>query len=177
MKARPVRDPRRRAREGREPPRSGGRARGLAVALALAVLPFPALAAELRISIDGIRSQHGTVLIGVYDSATSFENALRTSGSGAFVTDPYRVAAAALRVDAAMRSAVVFTDLAPGRYAVIAFQDENDNGKLDKSFLGVPTEPYGFSNNAKGFLSSPSFDAAAITLGPADKAIRIALVH
>ncbi len=172
-----MRDPRRSAREGRGAPRSGGRARGLAIALALAVLPLPVLAAELRISIDGIRSSHGTVLIGVYDSAKSFENALRTSGSGAFVTDPYRVAAAALRVDAAMRSAVVFTDLVPGRYAVIAFQDANDNGRLDKSFLGVPTEPYGFSNDAHGLLSSPSFDAAAVTLGQANEAIRIALVH
>ena len=149
----------------------------MALALALAALPLPVPAAELRITIDGIRSSRGTVLIGVYDSATSFEKALRTSGSGAFVTDPSRVAAAALRVDAAMRSAVVFTDLVPGRYAVIAFQDENDDGRLDRSFLGVPTEPYGFSNNAHASLGAPSFEAAGVTLGPADKAIRIALVH
>jgi hypothetical protein len=47
---------------------------------------------------------------------------------------------------------VVFSNVQPGRYAAIAFHDENGNGKPDKNFLGVPTEPYGFSNNVQGFL-------------------------
>ncbi len=76
-----------------------------------------------------------------------------------------------------MTSAVVFCNLAPGRYAVIVFQDENDNGRLDKSLLGVSSEPYGFSNNPHAFLRSPSFDAAAFTLRPGIQAIQITLVH
>ena len=64
-----------------------------------------------------------------------------------------------------------------GRYAAIAFHDENGNGKLDKNFLGVPTEPYGFSNDAQGFLGPPTFDAAAVALGGGNEAIRIALVY
>ena len=56
-----------------------------------------------------------------------------------------------------MKSAVVLTNLDPGRYAIILFHDENGNGKLDKNALGVPTEPYGFSNNVPGFLGPPAY--------------------
>jgi uncharacterized protein (DUF2141 family) len=41
--------------------------------------------------------------------------------------------------------------------------------------LGVPAEPYGFSNNAQGFLRPPTFDDAAMVLG-GDSAIRITLI-
>jgi uncharacterized protein (DUF2141 family) len=72
---------------------------------------------------------------------------------------------------------VVFSNLEPGRYAAVAFHDENGNGKLDKNFLGVPAEPYGFSNNAQGFLGAPTFGDAAMVLGGGDSAIRIALIY
>jgi uncharacterized protein (DUF2141 family) len=74
-----------------------------------------------------------------------------------------------------MRCTVIFGNLEPGRYAAIAFHDENRNGKLDKNFLGVPAEPYGFSNSARGFLGPPTFRDAAVVLGDRDSAIRIAL--
>lgn len=43
-----------------------------------------------------------------------------------------------------------------------AHQDANGNGKLDKNFVGVPIEAYGFSNGARGRMGPPSFEAAAI---------------
>jgi uncharacterized protein (DUF2141 family) len=64
-----------------------------------------------------------------------------------------------------------------GANAVIAFHDENDNGLLDANALGVPTEGYGFSNNAQGFLSAPSFAAAAVTLGQTDQNISVSLIY
>ena len=70
----------------------------------------------------------------------------------------------------------VFSNVQPGRYAAIAFHAENGNGKLDKNFLGVPTEPYGFSNNVQGFLGPPTFDDAAMALGDSSEAIGITLV-
>jgi uncharacterized protein (DUF2141 family) len=39
--------------------------------------------------------------------------------------------------------------------------DENMNGKLDVNWLGIPTEGYGFSRDAKGVLGAPSFPAAS----------------
>ena len=99
------------------------------------------------------------------------------SAKEAFLIDPDRFAAAALRADAALKSAVVFSNLEPGRYAAIAFHDENGNGKLDKNFLGIPTEPYGFSNNVQGFLGPPTFDAAAMALGDSNEGVQITLVY
>ena len=150
-----------------------------AAAAAMIVLPLPVEAGELRITIDGIRSEHGTVLIGLYDSPASFGKAVEASAEEGFLVDPDRFAAVALRANAALKSAVVFSNLEPGRYAAIAFHDENGDGKLDKNFLGIPTEPYGFSNDVQGFLGPPTFDAAAVVIGNGNgnKAIRIKLVY
>jgi uncharacterized protein (DUF2141 family) len=54
-----------------------------------------------------------------------------------------------------------FEDIPPGTYALAVIHDENMNGKLDANWLGVPKEGYGFSNDAKGFMGAPSFDAAS----------------
>ena len=156
----------------------GKRSLRLATAAALAALPLPAAAGELRVTVEGIRSARGTVLIGLYDSPESFEKAVdAAAGEQGFLVDPERFGAVALRANAAMKSAVVFSNLGPGRYAAVAFHDENGNGRLDKNFLGVPAEPYGFSNNVQGFLGPPAFDDAAMALGDGDGAIRIALIY
>ena len=46
-------------------------------------------------------------------------------------------------------------NLKPGRYAVAVYHDENSNRKLDRAFTGIPTEEYGFSNDARGLISAP----------------------
>ena len=149
----------------------------VATTAALVVLPLPAGADELRVTVEGIRSAQGTVLIGLYDGPESFEKAIEASDKEGFLIDPERFGAVALRANAAMKSAVVFSNLGPGRYAAVAFHDENGNGRLDRNFLGVPAEPYGFSNNVQGFLGPPAFDDAAMVLGDGDGAIRIALIY
>ena len=118
----------------------------------LILVALLANASELRITVEGIRSQQGTILIGLYDSLQSFTRAIQLSDKEGFLNDSDRFAAVALRANAAMKSAVVLTNLDPGQYAIILFHDENGNGKLDSNALGVPTEPYGLSNNVRGFL-------------------------
>jgi uncharacterized protein (DUF2141 family) len=137
----------------------------------------PALADGLHITIDGLRSAKGTVLIGLYDSKASFDRAIELSDKDGFLNDPQRVAGVALRASAALKGGVVFENLDPGRYAVILLHDEDGNGRLDKNFWGVPIEPYGFSNDAQGFLGPPSFKDAAFDLNGASKSLTIALVH
>lgn len=56
--------------------------------------------------------------------------------------------------------AVVIDSLKYGEYAVRVFHDENRDGKLDTNFLGIPTEDYGYSNNASGWFGPPSWDKA-----------------
>ena len=51
-----------------------------------------------------------------------------------------------------------------GEYAIAAFLDINANNKMDKNFIGIPKEQYGFSNNAMGRMSAPSFDQAKFSV-------------
>jgi uncharacterized protein (DUF2141 family) len=61
---------------------------------------------------------------------------------------------------------VVVNGVPPGVYAVEAFQDANDNGRIDRNFFGLPTEGIGFSRDAAFHFGPPSFNDAAISLGP-----------
>ena len=70
---------------------------------------------------------------------------------------------------------IVLDGLKPGVYAIKMMQDINRNGKFDTSWLGLPLEPYGFSNNAAPFLSAPSFDRTRFTVVPGANAITIRL--
>lgn len=58
-------------------------------------------------------------------------------------------------------------DLPSGVYGVMAYHDRNSNGRLDTLPIGLPTEPYGFSNNARGTFGPPTWSAANFTLTPA----------
>ncbi len=42
-------------------------------------------------------------------------------------------------------------------HGIALFHDLNDNGKLDKTLVGIPKEPYAFSNNPKAKWEKPSF--------------------
>jgi uncharacterized protein (DUF2141 family) len=145
--------------------------------LALALLPAYARAADLRITIQGIRSLSGTVLVGLYDSASSFDRAIALSSKEGFLNDSARVGGTALRANPYATASAVFTGLRPGTYGVILFHDENENGRIDRNFWGVPIEPYGFSNDAQGSLGPPSFKKAAFTLEGEDKSIEINLIY
>lgn len=54
-----------------------------------------------------------------------------------------------------------FADLPTGDYAISAYLDENSNAKLDTNFIGIPSEPYGFSRNARNLAGPPPFADAA----------------
>ncbi len=60
---------------------------------------------------------------------------------------------------------IVLNDVAPGTYAIKAFHDVDRNGKLDTNLMGIPKEPYGFSNDAMGTFGPPSFEQAAFKVG------------
>jgi len=56
-----------------------------------------------------------------------------------------------------------FEDIPPGTYAMVVIHDENMNGKLDTNALGIPKEGYGFSNDAKKWLGTPTFSDASFS--------------
>ena len=71
---------------------------------------------------------------------------------------------------------VVFsTDSLPaGVYAVRVMHDVNGNGDLDSNLIGMPTEPFGFSNNARGNFGPPTFSDTKFTVN-GDTAIAVRL--
>ena len=57
-----------------------------------------------------------------------------------------------------------FSGLAPGRYAVAVGHDLNGNRRVDTNLLGMPTEQWGVSNNARPALRVPRFEETACTV-------------
>ena len=118
--------------------------------------------AVLTVNLLGLESDSGKVAVALYDSAGSFEDR-----SGA-------VATAWIEPHGGVVSWSV-EDLAPGVYAVAVYHDLNGNGELDRSALGPPDEPYGFSNDVRGTFGPPRFEKAAIGIGPGPLTIEITL--
>ena len=72
---------------------------------------------------------------------------------------------AAFAVEATKGEVVIpCSGLPKGTYAISLFHDLNDNGYLDTSNMGIPTEDYGFSNNAKPVMGPPSFEQCSFML-------------
>lgn len=65
--------------------------------------------------------------------------------------------------------------LGPGRYGIMAFHDRNSDGRLNTLPIGLPTERYGFSNNARGRFGPPGWGAASfeVDASSVDQSIRL----
>ena len=103
--------------------------------LLLLLVSIPARAGDLKVTVEGVRSDSGAVMIGLYGSAEGFNEAIKHSAESGLLNDKGRLVGAAIRAATGVQS-IVFTQLRPGRYAVIAFNDENDNGCLDENPWG-----------------------------------------
>lgn len=68
-----------------------------------------------------------------------------------------------------------FAGVSPGPFAVAVSVDVNGNQKPDKNFLGIPTEPWGVSNNIRPGMRAPRFDEAAGTMPASGEDLRIAI--
>jgi uncharacterized protein (DUF2141 family) len=67
--------------------------------------------------------------------------------------------------------------VAPGRYAVSVFYDVDDDGQMARGQYGIPLEPIGTSNDAKGTMGPPSFADAAVSLKPGENTLSIAVAR
>ena len=52
----------------------------------------------------------------------------------------------------------------PGMYGLAVYHDKDSNRKFNRSGVGLPAEPYGFSNNASTFLGLPAFKAVRMNV-------------
>ncbi len=112
----------------------------------------------LIIDFDGIKTNKGKLFVALYDSEVSF---LKKAVKGAIVEIENGKAKA------------TFENLEKGIYAVSSFYDKNDNGKMDTNFFGIPKEPTGLSNNAKGSFGPPKFKDAKFNINTSQTNIKI----
>jgi uncharacterized protein (DUF2141 family) len=118
------------------------------VAMALAT-SHAAHAATVVVTVGGVRNDHGHVLVALCTRASFLRPHCAWRGHAA--AQPGRVQ---VRIEG----------VPPGTYAAQAFHDENDNGRLERTLLGLPKEAMGFSNDAPMRMGPPRFDAAAFTV-------------
>jgi len=85
------------------------------------------------------------------------------------------VAEATVPVDESGAASYSFEGLAPGDLAISVIYDEDNDGKLDTGFMGIPKEKFGFSNNAKGTMGPPSFKKARFDLVGPEQQVEISL--
>lgn len=107
--------------------------------------------ATLHVEISNVGSTKGKLYVGIFRRKDKFPEI--TGKYKGFLVDPKTSI-----------TSYTITDLPPDTYAVAVFHDKNKNNILDKNMLGIPTEEYGFSNNARRTFSAPSFDEAAFEL-------------
>ena len=127
--------------------------------ISLFILNQSSTSYDLTINVKGFPSSKGEAYIAIYRATDDFPVfGKQFKGKTSTI--------------AGTTSKVVFSKLPDGSYSVAVYHDKNNNKILDKNYLGIPTESYGFSNNARRTFSAPSFEEASFMVS-ANKTINI----
>ena len=132
-----------------------------APALPLALLLIPLTAADVARAAEPaavaltfqVGERKGAVMVALYDSEASYDGSTR----------PLKVAKVPVTAGPVTAR---FADVKPGRYAAKAFHDLDGDGEMDMNLMGMPTEPFAFSNNAPARGGPAPWSAAAFDVGP-----------
>jgi uncharacterized protein (DUF2141 family) len=129
--------------------------------LSLFLASTPAAASELKLRLSGLKPK-GQVMVLLFDAERTWKAKV---GAAREIRRPVSGAAADIS----------FAGLKPGTYGAMVFQDLNMDGKMNFNPVGMPLEPYGFSNNSRGLFGPPSWSKAAFRFGgqPIAHAIRL----
>ena len=124
----------------------------IVVALIISGISFQIKAQEnynITVTVENVSSNDGQLFLALYNSETDFLETI-FKGTKSEITNH--------------SCTIIFENIPKGTYAVSIFHDENNNGKLDTNFFGIPNEDYGCSNNAKGFMGPPKWQDAKFKL-------------
>jgi len=133
-------------------------------ALILAMLnPLTLMAAlpGVAVQVKNFSSTSGTVEVSLFNSAESF------------LVQPYLQQSGKVAEDGSYTT--YFAALPEGEYAVVVVHDANDNGQLDRGFLDIGGEDFGYSNNVRPLFFRPDFDEVKFVVGDTDVSIEIDL--
>jgi uncharacterized protein (DUF2141 family) len=108
-------------------------------------------AAAVKITVENVRVGRGKLHLALFNSDESWD---REDS----ILDP--------EFPPTQGRTEIFLDLPPGHYGFFIYNDENGNGKLDKTWIGFPNEPYAFSRNYKLGMHKPSFEEFSFTVPP-----------
>ena len=126
----------------------------LTTAVFLTLWATLAQSADLSVRVQGAPAE-GILVLQVYDSPNAF---------GDF-RDPVREVRAPIQAD----NLYQINDVPSGDVAVLVYVDENENGLIDKNFIGIPKEPLGISNNYRP-KGPPAFARAKFTISDGESA-------
>ena len=118
---------------------------------------------DLTVVVTNLENNDGVLQFGLYHDADKFP----------IVGETFKVAR--VKMSGESRK-YVFKSLPKGSYALAIYQDENNNSKCDKNFVGVPIEPYAFSNDFRPKLFIPKFKECSFVVDKS-KTVRIKLVY
>jgi uncharacterized protein (DUF2141 family) len=113
---------------------------------------------KLVIHIQGFENSNGVAKVAICNSKESYDG-----------STPFR----GINVKIINNQAKHTIKLPYGEYAVKVFHDENNNNELDTMMFGIPSEDYGFSNDARGSVGPPEYSQAAFILDSSKKKITI----
>lgn len=106
---------------------------------------------QLTLKVIGIKEIKGELVIGIYNNQKDW-----LKKGKEFFKKKVKVTS--------MEETIVFNDIPAGEYAISMYHDENMDGKVNRSLLGIPQEGYGFSNEAKAIIKAPGFKKASFTI-------------
>ena len=117
----------------------------------------------LVVTLAGVQHARGQVRVGLYADPKTFRKEDK---------------ATAIQTVAPVvgETVVRFEKLPPGRYAIMAYHDEDGNGELNRRFGMFPTEGYGLSNNPT-VVGPPKFEDSAFSVPAPDGRVRIDIVY
>jgi uncharacterized protein (DUF2141 family) len=105
---------------------------------------------KVEVTVKNLQEIKGTIRMAVYSGEDSF---MKKS-----------LASKEVKVTG-KEATVIFENVKPGEYAISTYHDIDDNKELNTGFMGIPKEPYGFSNDARGTFGPPSYENAKFTVG------------
>lgn len=128
-----------------------GQAGDIVVATTPAATPTVAAPSQsvLTVHVTGIRNDNGVIRIGLFNTKESYEDKnLEHANAFNHAVLPIKNGVVTWQIN----------NVPYGTYGIKLYHDEDNSGKLKKSFVGRPTEGVGFSNNPKLNNHAPTFD-------------------
>jgi uncharacterized protein (DUF2141 family) len=126
------------------------------------------LAEILIINVESAYN-NGLALVGIYDKEENFGKAKVNKKLN---TEKILTGAA---TEISNNKAQIKLDVPFGSYVVSGFQDFDGNGVISGNFLGIPKEPFGFSNDAKGKFGPPKWQDAVFVFNKSNQKITLRL--